>query len=315
MIKTTAQSVLIIDDSADIHQLVGARLSSERLSFLHAYDATEGLEMARQELPDLVLLDLDMPGTDGMTLCRQLKEDPALVQIPVIFLTGTIDLSTKVQAFDLGAVDYVTKPFDAVELKARVRSALRTKHYHDLLVTKAQIDALTGLWNRGYFNDQLAIEISLLKRDGRLISLLMADIDHFKPINDTYSHPFGDAVIQRIAGVFNDISRESDVVCRYGGEEFAIILRHTTSTDAWVIAERMRQAVAALELKYGREQVRVTASFGIAGSDQFDDQTQLSSKTLLKAADASLYQAKANGRDRVEWDHETSGIWSRFGSG
>lgn len=299
MSELVLQSVLLVDDSQDIHQLVGARLGSERVNLLHAYNASEGLELAQKHNPDLILLDLDMPGTDGMSLCRTLKQDPELSYIPVIFLTGTMDVATKVQAFELGAVDYVTKPFDAIELKARVRAALRTKRYHDLLTTKAQIDALTGLWNRGYLNDQLAIELSVVRRRERPMSLIMVDIDHFKSINDTYGHTFGDLVIQRIAELFGQVCRESDVVCRYGGEEFAIILKDTPSTGALAIAERLRQTVAELQLKAGRQQVPVSASFGVASTELVADPNQLSPEALLKATDEALYRAKAEGRNRV----------------
>lgn len=299
VIEGAAQSVLVVDDAPDIHQLVRARLKTESLSLLYAYGADEGLKIARHDLPDLILLDLDMPGTDGMVFCRQLKDDAALTDIPVIFLTGNIDVSTKVQAFELGAVDYVTKPFDAVELKARVRAALRTKRYHDLLVTKAQIDALTGLWDRGHFDDQLAVEVSVMARQGHPVSLVMADIDRFKPVNDIHGHPFGDALLQRVARALNHTSRDSDVVCRYGGEEFAIILRNTPAAGAIRVANRLRREVAAIELKSGRVQVSITASFGVAGSDQFDDPSGVSSETLLVAADDALYRAKSNGRDRV----------------
>ncbi len=299
MPQAVQQSVLVVVLSTS-----SLRYAWERLTLYHAHEAEEAVAMARQALPDLILLDLAMPGMDGMTLCRHLKDDPDLFPIPVIFLTGAMDLETKVEAFEIGAVDYVTKPFDAVELKARVRSALRTKRYHDLLVTKAQIDALTELWNRGYFDDQLANELSLWARYGQSVALLMADIDHFKRLNDTHGHPFGDAVIQRIAAVLNEASRDTDVVCRYGGEEFAIILRHTESGGAQVIAERLLQQIAALASYAGRDAVQVTMSFGIAGSDRFGEQTQLSSDTLVKAADQALYRAKSNGRNRVETNSE-----------
>lgn len=294
------QSVLIVDDSEDIHHLVSARLSSERVNMLHAYNAAGGLEMIRQHQPDLVLLDLDMPGTDGMTLCQRIKEQHELANIPVIFLTGTLDVETKVQAFELGAMDYVTKPFDAVELRARVRSALRLKRYHDLLTTKAQIDALTGLWNRGYFDNQLAIELSVLERKGVPVSVAMVDVDHFKAVNDTHGHLFGDMALQAIAGQLSQVCRDSDVVCRYGGEEFTVILRDTAHRGAILVAERMREAIAGLELKTGRRIVPITASIGIGGSDEFRDETQLSPEALMERADQALYQAKEKGRNRVE---------------
>lgn len=294
------QAILIVDDSQDIHRLVSARLKPEHVTLWHAYDAGEGFEITRTHLPDLILLDLDMPGTDGLTLCRQIKAQPELTHIPIIFLTGTMDVQTKVRAFDLGAVDYVTKPFDAVELKARVRAALRAKRYHDLLTTKAQIDALTGLWNRGHFQDQLEVEVSVLDRKGLPVSLAMVDIDHFKSINDTHGHPFGDTVIQRIADVLNQHSRDSDVVCRYGGEEFAIILRDTHTDGAVIVAERIRQAIAGFELESGKNPVSVTVSIGVAGSDQIDDAVEISAQALVEAADEALYRAKTRGRNRVE---------------
>lgn len=299
MSEQSGQSVLLVDDSADIHRIVGVRLGSEKLELLHAYDAAEAMKIVRDELPDLILLDLDMPGTDGMALCKELKEDPDFSQIPVIFLTGNMDVETKVRAFDLGAVDYVTKPFDAIELKARVRASLRTKRYHDLLATKARIDALTGLWNRGYLNSQLAIEISVLKREGKPISLVMVDIDHFKSINDTHGHPAGDSILQTVGDIFNQACRESDVVCRYGGEEFAVILRHTLTKDAVILAERLRREVESSIFKPGNEELKITASFGITGSDNYPDATRLSADTLMETADRALYQAKTEGRNRV----------------
>lgn len=294
------QTVLIIDDSQDIHHLVGARLKTERVTLLHAYNAREGFELTCKHQPDLLLLDLDMPDTDGLTLCGQLKIESEVAHIPIIFLTGTLDVQTKVRAFDLGAVDYVTKPFDAIELKARVRAALRTKRYHDLLTTKAQIDALTGLWNRGYLNDRLEIEVSVMERKGVPVSLAMIDIDHFKSVNDTYGHPFGDTVIQRIAEVLGEESRESDVACRYGGEEFAVILRDTPSTGAITVAERIRRSVAKLELEEDRKKVSVTVSIGIVGSDQFEEPNTVTAEALVEASDKALYEAKSKGRNRVE---------------
>lgn len=297
---TESQSVLVVDDSEDIHQLVNVRLRSEHLHLLHAYDADEALEMMQRINPDLILLDLDMPGTNGLTLCNIMKNTATLKHIPVIFLTGNLDVETKVKAFDLGAVDYVTKPFDGIELKARVRAALRTKRYHDLLTTKARIDGLTGLWNRGYFDEQLSSEVSLLHRSARPVALLMVDIDHFKPVNDTHGHPFGDQVIQRVARTINNLSRDSDIACRYGGEEFCIILRDTGSDGAIALAERMREAIAALRFKSGAEFVSFTVSIGVSSSDSFKNRDSLTGSELLEASDKALYAAKSNGRDRVE---------------
>src|SRR5450631_822939 len=141
-------TVLAIDDSPDIHRLLDVRLKPEGLVVHHALDAQDGLAQASRIQPDLILLDVDLPLITGFEVCRKLKDDPALAHVPIIFLTGATDVYTKVQGFDLGAVDYVTKPFEPAELRARVRAALRTKRFHDILAARSHIDGLTGIWNR-----------------------------------------------------------------------------------------------------------------------------------------------------------------------
>ncbi|MEZ0370122.1 MAG: response regulator, partial [Candidatus Sericytochromatia bacterium] len=172
MTESDLQTVLIIDDSEDIHNLITVRLRPEGVRLMHAYEAESALELVRQHRPDLLLLDLDLPGQNGLELCRRIKDEPELTAIPVIFLTGTVDVSIKVQAFEAGAIDYITKPFDGVELRARVRSGLRTKRFQDLLSTRAQLDGLTGLWNRAHFNQRLEDEVAVSHRHGRPVSLI-----------------------------------------------------------------------------------------------------------------------------------------------
>lgn len=302
-ISNLRQSILVVDDSPDIHLLVAARLGSERIELYHALCAAEALQIVRDHRLDLILLDLDMPDVDGFTLCVQLKQDRNVVNTPIIFLTGILDVATKVKAFELGALDYVTKPFDGVELKARVRSALRIKRYHDLLSTKAQIDALTGLWNRRYLDEHLSAEVYSVERHKSSLSLLMIDIDHFKTINDTYGHSFGDTVIQAVAEEINQVLRKSDVACRYGGEEFAIVLKDTESTGAMIIAERLRQRVSQVQLSFGKEKQSVTVSIGVVGSNQFKTRV-LMPNVLLDSADRALYSAKNGGRNRISLFHE-----------
>jgi two-component system, cell cycle response regulator len=293
------QSVLIVDDALTVHKVIEVRLRSEKLTLHHAYNAQEGLALLRQHRPDLVLLDLDMPDTNGMDVCRQIRADPALVATPVIFLTGTIDVSVKVQAFDLGAIDYVTKPFDSVELRARVRGALRTKQYYDMLAAKAQLDAITGLWNRAYFDARLTEEVSATLRHRRPLALLMVDIDHFKRINDTWGHPFGDQVLREVGQALQEVVRQEDALCRYGGEEFAVILRESTAECACQAATRLRERLARLVLDANGKPVKVTASFGAAGSDLFANEKDFTAGALLSRADAALYEAKRTGRDRI----------------
>ena len=293
------QTILVIDDSPEIHDLLDVRLRPEGLRVEHALAPAEGLALAARLQPDLILLDVEMPGMGGMEVCSRLKADPLTSMLPVIFLTGAESVDIKVRGFDLGAVDYVTKPFDAAELRARVRAALRTKRFHDMLAARAQLDGLTGLWNRGYFNQRLADEVHAVRRYRRPLSLLLIDVDHFKRLNDGYGHPFGDLVLQRIGEALAACCRATDAACRYGGEEFALILTETPGDGAAVIAERVRQTVEAIELRPRGKVVTVTASLGVADAAT-PPADGVSADWLVKRADLALYRAKDLGRNRVE---------------
>jgi diguanylate cyclase (GGDEF)-like protein len=290
------QTILAIDDSPEIHTLLDVRLRPEGLRIEHARSPSEGLTKAASLRPDLILLDVEMPGMGGMEVCSRLKADPLTSMVPVIFLTGAESVDFKVRGFDLGAVDYVTKPFDAAELRARVRAALRTKRFQDMLAARAQLDGLTGLWSRGYFNQRLADEVHAVRRHGRDLSLVMIDVDHFKRLNDGYGHPFGDMVLQRIGEALAACSRATDAACRYGGEELAMILTETPVDGAAVVAERVRQTIEAMELRPKGRPVVVTASFGVADAGPT---ASLTAESLLRRADGALYLAKEGGRNRV----------------
>lgn len=295
-------TVLVIDDALDVHALVGARLKPEGVELLRALGWQEGFDLAVSASPDLILLDVEMPGCSGLELCRMLKADPRTSAIPIIFLTGSSDVDTKVHGFDLGAIDYVTKPFHPAELRARVRSALRTKRYQDLLTQRAQVDALTGLHNRGYFDSFLDAAVSAAHREGRPTSLVMMDLDGFKGLNDRYGHPFGDLVLQRCGEVVAAGIRAGDAACRYGGEELAIILPGLTLAGAIRLSERLRLTLSAAELTPKGERVHVTASFGVAEALEVAAMGRGTHPiALIGAADEALYQAKQTGRNRVSW--------------
>ncbi len=295
-----SQSVLVIDDSSDVHDLLGVRLKPEGVQLHRALSGEEGVELASELRPDLILLDIDLPNLTGFEVCRRLKTSVATASIPIIFLTGAAEVHDKVQGFDLGAVDYVTKPFEPAELRARVRAALRTKRYQDLLATRANLDGLTGLWNRAYFGLRFEEEMAAARRYGRSVSLLLFDLDHFKRFNDDYGHPFGDLVLQRTGEVLLSLLRVTDTPCRYGGEEFAVILTETDLAGAVRTAERVQEALRWINLpqKMGAD-VRVTASFGVSCTSLFGEPRALSSGLMLELADQALYRAKQAGRDRV----------------
>ena len=285
--------VLVIDDSRDVHVLVKARLGKEPVTLYSAYSGAEGIAAARDVQPDLILLDVEMPGQDGFDVCRQLKADKQLMQIPIIFLTGATSTEQKIQGLELGATDYITKPFDPAELRARVRASLRTKTLVDLLAKKAMVDGLTGLWNRMYLDARLSAEMSASRRTGAPLSCIMADIDRFKSVNDTYGHSFGDEVIRSVAGILGAFCRAEDVVCRYGGEEFAVLLPNTADDAAGELAERLRRKVEGLGLTFHEKPVAVTCSFGVAHlGGEFPP-------GVVELADKALYEAKHGGRNRV----------------
>jgi diguanylate cyclase (GGDEF)-like protein len=286
------QKVLLIDDAKMIHTLVRARLVGEAIELHSSYSGEEGLKVADSLLPDLILLDVEMPHPDGFEVCRRLKAAPQTMDIPIVFLTGASTTREKIRGLELGAVDYVTKPFDPAELRVRVRGALRTKYLLDLLSKKARIDGLTALWNRAYFDERLIQETSLSLRTHRPLSCVMLDVDHFKSINDTYGHTFGDEVLKRIAQCLTEVARVEDIVCRWGGEEFAILCPSTDVAGAKSLADRMRQLIIAQEITHHSGIVKVTASFGVAEAAN-------APSSLLESTDRALYTAKHGGRDRV----------------
>jgi two-component system, cell cycle response regulator len=288
-------TVLVIDDSMDVHRLLRARLRHEEIELISAEDGKRGIETARSALPAMILLDLDMPDMDGFEVLRCLKNDPATLHIPVIVLSGLQSAQDKVMAFDLGAIDYITKPFNLTELRVRVRSALRMHRLVQMLAQCAQLDGLTGLWNRSYFDKRWSDEVAANQRHGRPLSLAMLDVDHFKQINDTYGHPAGDAVLQGMSKMLQRECRQEDVACRYGGEEFALVMPDTSPAAALRVCERIREAMA--EIAWPRHPERViTLSVGLSGASAA---VSLNPAQWLELADQNLYLAKRSGRNRV----------------
>jgi diguanylate cyclase (GGDEF)-like protein len=292
----TKPIVLLIDDSVDVHRLLQARLRYEQLQIVGSTKGCEAVELARSLRPATLLLDLDMPDMDGFEVLRALKDDPATNSIPVIVLSGKQESEDKVTAFDLGATDYVCKPFDLAELRARLRAAMRLDHLLRLLAERADVDGLTGLGNRAAFDKRWAEKVAECRRYGQPLSLALLDVDYFKRINDTYGHPAGDVVLVGLAQLLQRESRTPDIACRYGGEEFALIMPSTGPEEARVVAERIREAIAGMS--WGRQpDTGVTISVGLAGCS--GPVGEVTPEAWLEAADQNLYAAKRGGRDRV----------------
>lgn len=287
------QDILVIDDSKPIHTLLSSLLAEEPVTIHSAFGAETGIVLAISLRPELILLDVEMPEVDGYETCRRLKADPATASIPIIFLTARATTEEKVHGLNMGAVDYIGKPFKLSELLSRVRAALRTSHLIRLLEQKALIDPLTGLGNRAMFDERFAAEAALRVRSGDPLSCIVLDVDNFKDINDKYGHPFGDHVLSKIGEVLLDISRVEDVACRHGGEEFVVLAPQTTADHAALLAERMRVAIEKIPFSRQGEPVTVTCSFGVA------DAAGTYERSMLERADKALYYSKKQGRNRV----------------
>ena len=292
------RSVLIVDDMvANIKVL--ANLLKDEYTIQVASSGHKALDIARGHAPpDLILLDIVMPEMDGYEVCRALKNDAATSRIPVIFISALDEVSDETRGLDLGAVDYISKPYHVDIVRARVRNHMNLKARTDLLEEMSHIDGLTQVANRRHFDETLKREIRRLKRSGSPLGLVMLDIDYFKPFNDHYGHGKGDDCLIRVAGVLQKvIQRPGDLFARYGGEEFVAILPETDRAGVQLIAEAMRTAVEALNHPHEHSQIadHVTISVGcmvrVPGGE--------SPEEFLRQVDEALYEAKRQGRNRV----------------
>jgi diguanylate cyclase (GGDEF)-like protein len=261
----------------------------------------EALTACRSRLPDLILLDVMMPEMSGYSLCQLLKSDPQTWHIPVIFITAAKqDAAAEASALDLGAVDFILKPFHVRVVRARVRAQLSLKYQADALRELALVDALTGVANRRQFDQVLDAEWRRSIRSGETLSLILIDVDFFKKYNDQHGHPAGDVCLKAIASAIKlTLTRSHDLVARYGGEEFVCVLPDTTLEGAVAKATQMEKAVRALALEHGNSEVCgfVTISLGVAST--LPVQGDLAAG-LVSSADGELYLAKQLGRGQVQ---------------
>ncbi len=295
--------VLVVDDDPLSRKILEQVLVSAGFEVESACDGQEALGKVRQHRPDVVVTDWQMPVMDGLTLCRILKGTEETRFTHVVMLSARGETEAKVTGLETGADDYVVKPVEPVELKARVRVGLRLQKALSDLAAKNEIleklaltDALTGLANRRAFQEALEAEVARVDRHGRPASLLFLDLDHFKAVNDTHGHAVGDEVLEGFAQVLKQGCRKGDLGARIGGEEFAVLLPATARVPASLMAERVRRVVEARPL--GRTvRVPVTVSIGLATTEDLPQPP--SAEELLRRADAALYRAKAEGRNRV----------------
>lgn len=289
--------ILVVDDNKLNLRLLQDILEDEKYKVYTTDSGFSVLEMAHNLKPDVILLDIMMPGMDGYDVCRLLKSDEEVMDIPVIMVTAKTEGNDLKIAFEMGAADYIKKPFDELEIIARIHSVLRTKQSQDILKDKASRDGLTGIYNHALLIQLFEKEIKKQAISGGDVSFVMLDIDHFKKINDSYGHTIGDAVLKELAMILSTSIKDSDYVGRYGGEEFSIILTKMNVDDTYEWCEMLRNKIQNHKFYAGDLLIQVTASMGFYCKSAKDT---IGSYDMIKTSDEALYKAKQNGRNKVE---------------
>ena len=295
--------VLVAEDDTVSRHVLQALLEKWGYEVEVAHDGPAAWQTLQGEnAPRLAILDWMMPGLDGVDICAELRKQAREPYTYVLLLTAKGQKQDIVAGLEAGADDYLTKPFDAHELRARLRSGCRIVQLQEQLVqarealrVEATHDALTGLWNRAAMLETLQRELSRSQRDGAPVAVTMADLDHFKQVNDTYGHLVGDAVLREATRRMRSNSRTYDALGRLGGEEFLIVAPETDVTGALSQAERLRESVGQEPIDTFEGPVHVTVSLGVAVSGEIRE-----ADLLLRAADEALYRAKSAGRNRAE---------------
>jgi two-component system, cell cycle response regulator len=297
--------ILAVDDSAICRKLVEQALSGERYTLLFAKNGREALTLFAEHQPAVVITDWNMPDMEGLDLCRHIRRDAPDFHSHLILLSGNADKEQVVEGLTAGADDYLTKPFHPSELVARVEVGRRIAELHRqiqaknrLLEEMALTDALTGLPNRRAVDVWASRELSAAARYHFPFWVVMADLDFFKKVNDSYGHDAGDTVLKSFAEILKANTRQSNMCARFGGEEFLLVITHDGKEGAKTAVERIRREFESRTFSFGNGTMTVTASFGIAG---FHEDKPRDWNALLSCADTALYAAKHKGRNRIEF--------------
>lgn len=302
-------TVAVVDDDASIRRLVKHFLHASNYAVIEATSGAEARQVLSEYPWDVVILDRRFPDVDGVDLCREIKANPDFMSRYVIMLTGENEESHKIEGLDLGADDYVTKPFRPPELLARIRAAKRIVDLQkDLMVKNKRLeqlsitDGLTQLYNHRYFQDEFARAFEQATRYERPLSVVIFDIDFFKKVNDTFGHAAGDQVLREVSRLFTESIRATDLAARYGGEEFAVLMPETTLEDAILFGEKVRKLVESTAVMTETGEVNPTISVGVANTPYTKVR---STRQLIECADKALYRAKRAGRNQVQAERRT----------
>jgi len=299
-----SRSTLLIVDDTETNVDILVELLSDLYEIVVALDGERALEILEEQKVDLILLDIMMPEIDGYEVCKRVKQNEKIYDIPIIFITAKTDEESIEKAYEVGGMDYITKPFKPKELFARIKTQLHIRALiEELENSKSELkrlsetDPMTNLCNRRYFNNASKSIIELARRDKTALTVVMLDIDKFKKVNDTYGHDVGDEIIISVANILLEMTRKSDLDCRFGGEEFILLLPETSLEGGIVIAEKIRKKVEAFSLHLEDDkEVKVTVSLGVS---QLDTENDLRMESVIKRADIALYKAKESGRNKV----------------
>jgi diguanylate cyclase (GGDEF)-like protein len=290
--------VLISEDSHVVRQVLRFHLEAHGFAIVETSDGEEAVRLAAVHQPSVILLGVELDGIGGFEALARLKADPELADTPVLFITGHTETRDLVEGLQLGAHDYLRKPCEPAEVIARVRGAARMKLLQDELRQRnaeldriSRSDPLTGLANRRHLDEQLDAQIASALRHDHDMSIALIDVDHFKVINDTYGHASGDDVLQDVADRLRIAARAEDIVGRWGGEEFLVILPFCDADASFQISERFRKGIAEKPIvTHDGDVITVTVSIGCATGTESD---------LVERADLALYAAKERGRNRT----------------
>ena len=301
--KNKGDKILVIDDQPANLEVLVSFLTDHNFNVRIAENGKWALQVLETYQPDIIILDVMMPEMDGFETCRRIKSNKDTADIPVVFMTALDSIQDKVTGFEAGGVDYITKPFQHLEVLARVnahvalrKQKIKLEQQKELLKMMSITDDLTGLFNRRHMTTILEREFGRCHRYGTDLSCLLVDLDHFKRINDTYGHVFGDIVLRKFSQSLARSIRATDSAFRYGGEEFLILLPQTDINGAIQIGENIRRRAENAQIEFRNISARVTLSGGISSFHQNHPRT---SKEMITFSDTALYKSKKAGRNRM----------------
>ncbi|MBU1044653.1 MAG: diguanylate cyclase [Candidatus Omnitrophica bacterium] len=288
--------ILVVEDNTNDLETLKNKLKNEPYELIHAPDGKSAFLLLEREKPDLIILDVLLPDTDGFEICRRIRKSEQHVSLPILFHTTVNTTDEKLIGLEMGASDFLNKNSDERELIVRIRNLLNLKKTIDNQIKFSVIDSLTTVYNKTYFHHRISDELARGRRYKRNFCCAIIDVDYFKQVNDLFGYVTGDMVLKKLAAIFLQNIRGADILCRYGGDEFAWLLPETEMDDAYLAVERMRQFVVTSEL--GKDECRVSLTIS-CGLSCLEDVCANKAEEIFANALNALNKAKAQGRNQT----------------